>query len=190
MKRSTWILLIVFAALVGLFFYLDRKGNASQDDLELDSQSVDFLFTDNSGIPLGIEISDTEENKVEIARNEEGSWMLIQPTESDADQGMAEAAASQVTSLRILSTLDLAPEDAGLVPPSYLVTVNFSSGETSGFEVGDLTPTQSGYYVRLADSDNVQVISKPGLDSLLKLLSNPPYPKPPTPAPRDPSYGN
>jgi len=190
MKRSTWILLIVFAALVGLFFYLDRKGNASQDDLELDSQSVDFLFTDNSGIPLGIEISDTEENKVEIARNEEGSWMLIQPTESDADQGMAEAAASQVTSLRILSTLDLAPEDAGLVPPSYLVTVNFSSGETSGFEVGDLTPTQSGYYVRLADSDNVQVISKPGLDSLLKLLSNPPYPKPPTPAPGDPSYGN
>lgn len=190
MRRSTWILLIVFAALVGLFFYLDRQGDASQEDLDTDSETVEFLFTGKSGIPLGIEISETDGQNVEIARNEEGSWMLIQPTESEADQGMAEAAASQVTSLRILSTLDLAPDNAGLVPPSYRMTISFSSGETENLDIGDLTPTGTGYYARLADDEFIQVISKPGLDSLLNLLSNPPYPIPTDPASGEPSYGN
>jgi len=193
MKRATWILLIVFAALLGLFFYLDRKGGASQSDLESGTETagaVSFIFTDQNGIPLGIEISDTDGNIVEIARNEEGTWMLKQPTESEADQGLAEAAASQVTALRILSTLELAPEDAGLVPPSYVMTVNFSSGESFGLEIGDLSPTQSGYYARITDSEIIQVVSKPGIDSLLNLLSDPPYPKPLTPDSGEPSYGN
>lgn len=190
MKRSTWILLIIFAAIVGLFFYLNRQGGASQDDVELEaenSQPVEFLFTDESGVSLGINISDTDGNFVEIARNQDGVWMLKQPTESEANQGMAESAASQLTSLRILSRLDLALEYAGLVPPSYLVTVNFSSGEIFTVEIGDLTPTQSGYYARLSMGDEVLVISKSGVDSLLTLLSNPPYPDAPMP---EPSYGN
>jgi len=184
MKRTTWILLIVFVALVGLFFYLERQGSASQSDLESGTETAgaaSFIFTDQNGIPFGIEISDTDGNIVEIARNEEGTWMLKQPTETEAD--------SQVTALRILSTLELAPEDAGLVPPSYVMTVNFSSGESFGLEIGDLSPTQSGYYARVTDSETIQVISKPGIDSLLNLLSDPPYP-PPTPDSGEPSYGN
>jgi hypothetical protein len=190
MKRSTWILLIIFVALAGLLFYLNRQEGASQGDPESmteTSQPVEFLFTDESGVPLGIEISDPDGEFVQIMRNEEGTWMLKQPTETVANQGMAEGAASQVTALRILSTLDLAPEYAGLVPPSYLVTVDFSSGEAFTVEIGDLTPTESGYYARMAMSDKIQVISKSGIDSLLKLLSNPPYPDISTP---EPGYGH
>lgn len=185
MKRSTWILLIIFAILAGLLFYLNRQEGASQDDLDLmteTSQPVEFLFTDESGIPLGIKISDTDGNVVEIVRNEEGTWMLKQPKEAVASQGMAEGASSQVTAIRILSTLDLAPEYAGLVPPSFLVTVNFSSGETFTVEIGDLTPTESGYYARRSMSDKIHVISKSGVDSLLRLLSNPPFPEETEPA--------
>lgn len=190
MKRPTWILVFVFAAFVGLYFYLNRQGGESQDDNDLGTETASaaqFLFTDESGIPLGIIISDKEGNVVEIVRNQEGIWMLKQPTETEADQGKAEAAASQVTALRILSRLDLAPEYAGLVTPSYLFTVSFSGGETLTVDIGDLTPTQSGYYASMTMGDNIIVISKSGVDALLKLLSNPPYPEASTP---DPSYGN
>ncbi len=193
MKRSTWILLIIFVALAGLLFYLNRQDGAAQDDLELmteTSQPVEFLFTDESGVPLGIQISDTDGNFVEIVRNEEGTWMLKQPTETGANQGMAEGAASQVTALRILSTLDLAPEYAGLVLPSYLLTVNFSSGETFTVEIGDQTTTESGYYARMAMSDKIHVISKPGVDSLLRLLSDPPFPEETEPASEETGSGN
>lgn len=193
MKRPTWILLTIFAALAGLLFYLNRQKGASQEDLEFEtetSQPVEFLFTDESGIPMGIEITDTDGNVVEMVRNEEGTWLLKQPTETEANQGMAEASASQVTALRILSTLDLAPEYAGLVPPSYLVTVKFSSGESFTVDIGDLTPTQSGYYARMAMNDKIHVISKSGVDSLLTLLSNPPYPEETEPAPEAPGSGN
>jgi hypothetical protein len=190
MKRPTWILLFVFAALVGLFFYLNRQGGASQDGLESGTETpggARFLFTDEYGVPLDINISDTDGNVVEVERNEEGIWMLKHPTETEANQGKAEAAASQVTALRILSTLDLAPEHAGLVSPSYVLTVNFSGADTFTLDIGDQTPTQSGYYARMSMSDKIMVISKSGVDSLLTLLSNPPYPDASTP---EPSYGN
>ncbi|GAB4416037.1 MAG: hypothetical protein Kow002_01570 [Anaerolineales bacterium] len=187
MKRSTWILLVIFVALTGLFFYLNRQGNAPQDDLEIETpEPVEFLFNEESGVPTGIEIADADGNVVQIMRNEAGVWMLEQPIETEADQGMAEAATSQVTALRILSTLELAPDQAGLVPPSYVVTVDFSSGERFTLQVGDLTPTQSGYYVRLGNSAEIHIVSKPGLDSLLSLLEKPPYPNPA----EEPSYGN
>ena len=190
MKRPTWILLFIFAALVGLLFYINRPGGASQDDLDLGTEAAgaaQFLFTDESGIPLEIKISDKEGNVVEISRNQEGIWMLIQPKETEANQGKAEAAASQVTALRIVSTPDLAPEFAGLVPPSYMLSVNFSGGESFTVDIGDLTTTQSGYYASMSIDDNIIVISKSGVDSLLTLLSNPPYPDASTP---EPSYGN
>jgi hypothetical protein len=59
--------------------------------------------------------------------------------------------------------------------------------------VGQTTPTGSGYYVNLG-GEVVHIVSKPGIDALLVLLSNPPYaftdlltPSPESPTPDTPT---
>ena len=51
-------------------------------------------------------------------------------------------------------------------------------------EIGVITPTESGYYVRKADK--ILIVSRSAIDSLLGLLTNPPYLETPTPAPVTP----
>ena len=185
MKRSTWIVLVIFLALVGLFFYLNqREGTTSEEgDATPTVAPVEYLLTDTDGLPSSIEIKSDNGEQVRIERNEAGEWVVKQPVEAEANQGSAEAAASQLTSLRIVSRPEVAPADAGLVHPSYELTVGLTSGTVKNVRIGDLTPTGSGYYTSVDDSDEVLIVSKTGLDALLMLVTTPPYANTATPEP-------
>jgi hypothetical protein len=85
--------------------------------------------------------------------------------------------------LRVESTIADIPLDAiGLEEPEYTLTLTFKDGLERTAEIGVITPTESGYYVRNPAGD-VVIISKFSLDTLLGLLSNPPYLETPTPSP-------
>jgi hypothetical protein len=101
-----------------------------------------------------------------------------------ADQALAGAAETQVGSLRIVALLDTPPEvnTVGLEIPAYTIELGFVSGTSHKIEVGNLTPTSSGYYVRY-DNGKIYVISQSGIESLLNLLTAPPYPATETPSP-------
>ena len=58
--------------------------------------------------------------------------------------------------------------------------LGFVSGSTHKIEVGNLTPTSSGYYVRF-DGGKIYVIAQSGIDALLNLLTSPPFPATATP---------
>jgi hypothetical protein len=121
-----------------------------------------------------------------VARNAENAWALILPEEAAADQGSAESAATQVTTMRILQRVpDLAPEAVGLDDPEYTLVVRFTNDVERTVEVGVLTPTESGYYARGADGE-VVIVSRSSVDALLRLLANPPYLETPTPLPSTP----
>jgi len=185
MKRSTWIVLVIFLALVGVFFYLNQRETTVSEDGEASPTvaPVEYLFNEADGLPSSIEIKSDNGDQVHIERNEAGEWVLKQPIETEANQGSAEAAASQLTALRIVSRPEVAPADAGLVRPSYDMTVKLTGGTVKHVRIGDLTPTESGYYTSVDDSDEVLIVSKTGLDSLLVLLTSPPYASTPTPDP-------
>ena len=185
MKRSTWILLVIFLALVGLFFYLNQKEGTTSENGELTPTvaPVEYLITESDGVPTSIDIQSDTGEQVNISRSEAGEWVVNQPIEAEADQGSAEAAASQLTSLRIVSKPEVALADVGLVQPSYIVTVGLTGGTMKTVRIGDLTPTDSGYYTTVNDSDEVLIVSKTGLDSLLMLITTPPVAKTPTPTP-------
>ena len=59
--------------------------------------------------------------------------MLTQPDEVEADQGLAEAAASQITALRIVTEVDNTkdPSIFGFDQPAYILTIGFEGGTTS-----------------------------------------------------------
>lgn len=190
-RRSTIVYLVLLLALVGVYVYLNNRAEPAADT-ELTATieptaEVSYLFPAEAGTPSSIRMEAKSGEIVEIARDAENAWVLIQPIEAKADQGMAEAAASQVTTTRILDRVpDIDPQVVGLEVPEYILTIKFTSGVERTVEIGNVTPSESGYYVRDAN-DEVVIVSRGAIDSLLGLLQNPPYLETPTPSPIPPT---
>jgi hypothetical protein len=172
-RRNTWIVLILLAALIGFSFYL-RQDKAKQAAAATPTFGPTPLFGSSLGSPTDIKIEDSSGAAVEIARDQSGKWVLKAPTAADANQASAEAAATQVGALHVLASVDLGPDVIGLDKPSYTVTISDAGGITHTLLVGSETPIQNGYYVQL-DGGQKQVVDKAGIDALVGLLSKPPY---------------
>jgi hypothetical protein len=181
-KRPTLILLFVLALAIGAYFLIKNHPLESTTATPTALGNT-FLVTDADGVLQSLRISDNQGHTVQLLRDPSKVWMLGAPTSGEADQALAGAAETQVGALRIVTTLETAP-DLSIVKldtPVYTMELTFDSGIQHKLEVGDLTPTGSGYYVRY-DDGKVYVISQSGIDSLLNLLNAPPYPATATPA--------
>jgi hypothetical protein len=184
MRRPTVIYLLLFLVLAGTYYYLNNREQPADISLTVEPGSeVSYLFTAEEGLPTSIRIEAKTGEIVEVARDAENAWALTQPVEAKADQAAAEAAASQVTTMQILDTIpDIDPDIVGLTDPEYTLTIKFTNGVERMVEIGVITPTESGYYVRAVNGDIV-IISRSSVDALLGLLTNPPYLETPTPSP-------
>ncbi len=183
-RRNTWIILVVLVIVVGAAFYLDRR-KAQQQAAATPTAASGLaaeapVFSASLGAPTDINIKDSTGKDVDVARNDSGTWVLKAPTVAPADQGAAEAAATQVTSLRVLSSVGLDLNVAGLDKPAYTMSFKFKDGSSHKLDVGAVTPIEDGYYTSL-DGGPVRVVDKPGLDALIRLLTEPPYAATPTP---------
>ena len=181
-RASTWIAVVLLIALVGLTFYLkNEKERSVIEDVTPVSEPA-ALFNPQDGSVSSIEIKPADGEAVKVARNAENAWVVEMPIEAEADQGLAEAAAAQVSALRVLSQIenDADPEIFGLKNPAFIVMLEFQNGKKHTLEVGDPTPTNSGYYVRL-DNGRIVVTDLSGISSLLQLGYFPPYLNTPTP---------
>lgn len=183
-RRSTIILILILLALVGFAIYLNRN-EAKQGAAGTTStpETVTYLFSAGDGLPTDIRVENKAGEIVEIARGADGTWGLTQPIEAKADQGLAEAAASQISTMRQINAIPgIEPDIVGLKIPEYMLTVKFTSGTQRKVEIGVVTPTNSGYYVRSEDG-LVVIITKDSVDAILNLLTDPPYAGTPTPSP-------
>lgn len=185
MRRSTIIYLVVFAIVLGAAYYFNNRAKTAEAIAtpEATTVPVEYLFTSAEGLPTRIRIESKAGEVVEVVRDEENAWNMILPEETAADQGFVEAAAGQVSTMRILERIqNLAPESVGLDDPEYKVTLQFTSDVERIIEIGVLTPTQSGYYIR-GENGETLIISRNAIDSLAGLLTNPPFAPTETPAP-------
>lgn len=184
MRRSTIVFLLLLVVMAGLYYYLNNREQPADITVTLEPEAqTSYLFTAEDGLPTSIRIEARTGEEVEVARGEDDAWALIAPVEAAADQAAAEAAASQVTTLRILDTIpDIDPEIVGLADPAYILTIQFTSDVERTAEIGVITPTESGYYVR-NEAGEIVIVSKSSLDSLLRLLTSPPYLETPVPGP-------
>lgn len=174
MKRTTWVLLIIFLLLVGLMVCLNRQESSQADAQITPIATVEYLFSDSDGLPTGLEIRSANGKQVSIERNETGAWVLKQPVETEADQGSVEAAMSQLTTLRIGSKPAVDPIDVGLDSPSYIIVVRFTGGIERSVSIGDPAPSGNGYYTREDGKEEIYLISQTSIDALLNLLHSPP----------------
>jgi len=189
-RRSTVVYIIVLIALVGAYFYLKNRNQTEPDaaaTLE-PTQEVSYLFTEDSGVPSSIRIEAKTGEVIQLARDAENAWALTQPLEAKADQASSEAAASQITTMRVLDRIpEMDLEVVGLEDPAYTITIGFTGNLTSSKErtinIGVITPSENGYYVQDAANKEVMIVSKSAVDAVLGLLTAPPYLETPTPSP-------
>lgn len=179
-RRNTWILLVLLAALIGFTVYFNNR-KAQEAAKATPTSGPVSLFNSSVGEPNDIKIDDSTGNSVEVARDSTGTWTVKAPKAGAADQASAEAAATQVSSLRVLGDVQLGLDIVGLDKPSYTITLVFKGGTTHTLTVGSTTPIQTGYYVQV-DNAQTRIVDKSGIDALLKLLQNPPYAATATPA--------
>ena len=183
MRRSTIIYILLFLVMAGAYYYLNNRAQPADIALTLSPEdTVSYLFSSNDGIPTNIHVESRAGEVVELARNAENAWALKLPLEASADQGSSEAAASQITTIRITDRLpNISPKDVGLDAPDYKLIVKFTNNVERIAEIGVVTPTGNGYYAR--SGDEIVIVSKSAIDALIGLLSNPPYAETLTPSP-------
>ncbi len=182
-RRNTWILLVILAALIGFSFYLTNQ-KTKQQASATPTAGPTTLFSSAEGQPTDIKIESSTGTSVEMGRNDKGVWVLKAPTQADADQASVEAAATQVGALNVLGDVQLGLDVIGLDKPADTITITFTGGKTHKLTVGSVNPIQTGYYAQL-DGGKTQIVDKPGLDALLTMLTNPPYVATATPAVTD-----
>jgi hypothetical protein len=174
-RRSTWIVIALLAIVIGAYFVIkNRPPTATPPTPTVLANS--FLITIGSDKLQSIRISDLANSTTLVERDSASNWQVALPAPGPADQGLAEAAETQVGAMRIVTTLETSPDlgAIGLDHPAYTIDLTFQSGAKHTVEVGSSTPTGGGYYVRF-DQKTILVISQDGIDPLVALLANPPY---------------
>jgi len=183
-KRSTWSMLVLFALVIAGFFFFRGRISTEFSVPTPTAISYSYLVTQADGTLVNLRIYDNYYHTTQMYRDSSGNWLISQPATVPADQGLAGAAEAQVGALKILTTLSSQPnlKDIGLDFPTYTLRLTYSNGNQHIIEVGTVTPTGSGYYVRF-DGGGIYVISKDGIDALVNLVKSPPYAATETPVP-------
>ena len=186
-KRPTWLLLMALALVVVAYFVImNHPINTSQATPT--APATAFLVTQADGVLQSLHIYDNKGNGIQMQRDPSKTWVITAPTSGVADQGLAGAAEAQVGALRIVTILETPPVPSamGLENPPYTMEMGFISGASHRIEIGNVTPTGSGYYIRY-DGGTIYVIGQSGIDALLKLVKAPPFPATVTPVATIPS---
>lgn len=181
-QRGTWVSILMLGALIGLAYYMNQQNEKKSEEEATPAAETTFIFSEADGLVTSIEIRGAEGEAVKIERNAESVWMVMAPIQAEANQGAAEAAASQVGALPISAEIDKGKDPAifGLKNPAQIITIGFKDGTMRSLEIGDATPSGNGYYVRV-DAKRMLITDLWSLEPLLSLKSSPPYLNTPIP---------
>lgn len=179
-RTSTWVTLAVSIFVVAIAYFINRNTQIAKEAEITPTVTEQFVFDATKTIK-SIKVEPAEGPTTAIERNADNVWVLTQPEAAEADQALSEAAASQITSLKIIQTIEGSdPSIFGFDAPTYVITITFEDGASNKLEVGDNTPTNKGYYVRL-DGKDMFIVSLNSIDALSNLVDFPPYLHTPTP---------
>jgi hypothetical protein len=177
-RTGTWITVVVLALAIAGAYFINKNAETTTEAEITPTVAPQFLF-DATNIVKSIEVTRLTGEPIRLERKD-NAWVLTKPFETEANAGLAEAAASQISALQINQEITGNPSDYGFDAPSVFITIEFENGDKNTLEVGDANPIGTGYFVRL-DNEKILLVSLSGIDSLLTLADFPPYLNTPTP---------
>jgi Domain of unknown function (DUF4340) len=187
-RRILLVLVIAFLVLVGLAWLLDANASMPSPTAapgSVTATSAPLWSVDSASINL-IRIEDlTKITKVEVQKNQKGTWVVMDLTPVDADQATVTTALNNLAKITVFHDYgeNLDPAEFGLEKPSYLLTVKTADGKAFSLEIGAKNPTGTGYYVRVPNTKKIYDVRNTLLDSVIGFLTNKPLPPTVTPTP-------
>lgn len=186
-RRSTWILLVIFAFLVGFTWLFQRYQAKRADNSATSTPTITLvsIYTLNGKQINELKISDSAGSEVEFYRDAvSAQWAITDVNADQADSFQIESIIAQLLAMKAQQTLTQTPplDSIGLDTPAYTIVMTTSEGEQYITYVGSQTPIGSGYYIRVS-SGPVAVVDKVVMDDVLNMLTNPPLIPTNTPEP-------
>ncbi len=179
-RRGTWIVLVVFGALLAFTLWWQRGRPVDQGTGEA-TATLEPMWNLGAAHIVSLRVEDLSAGtSVALELREDGAWWLVEPEAVPADTARVEQAVAWLALPIPRSQVDDAGDLAafGLDTPHQRVTAGTDDGRELTFEVGDEAPTGTLTYVRLPDRSGVLVVSKYGLSDVLSLLDPLPIPEP------------
>jgi hypothetical protein len=177
-RRSTWILLGVFALLVGFAWLYQRYQTNKADNAATATPTVApvRLYDLTNSQVNEINIAASAGDKIDLYRDPESSnWAITDVPVDQADSSQIESISKQLLSLQVQETISqsLSLDSVNLVFPAYTITMTTADGTQLVTFVGSQNAVGDSYYVRV-DSGQVVLVDKVVMDDVLNLLKNPP----------------
>jgi hypothetical protein len=185
LRRSTWIMLLIFAVLAGFaFFYQRYQANHPEETATpVPTTSQSQLYNVESSQVSEVSIADSSGKQLSLYKDEnKGQWAIRDYQVEQVDSFQIDSIIAQLLSMQVQETLVQPPplEVIGLDAPGYTITIMMREGSQLVTFVGTPTPVGGGYYVQL-NSNQVVIVDKITLDNVLNWLFVPPLVPTPTP---------
>ena len=186
-RRSTWVLLAMFAVLLGATMVWTRSRPAPGDRPAAGgTPTLAPLWSVPANEIVGLRLEDRDSGTIlELRRGDEATpWRMLLPVEGPADAGRVEWAVNSLLAPRPRGTIPAPPdlEPYGLASPSRQVTVYFEGDVSKSFALGRISPTGGVFYVSVPGQGDVVLLNEISVSDVLSLLDALPYPPTPTPS--------
>lgn len=170
-KRSTWIVLIVLVVLAGALYAI-QKTNLLAASESPTSTPVPMLLEQTTDTIVSVKLTDSAGKDIIAALNNSNQWTITEPAGLQISQGNMQEVLSDLDGISVQSSLlsSLPLTATGLDSPAHTITLTFKSGQVHVIKVGQLTPTQSGYYVQV-DANTPVIAIQSNIDSVIELLT-------------------
>jgi len=177
-RRSTWIVLLIFAILVGFAIYFQRyqANKPTVVSTATPTEPPTYLYSLGEAQVDGIKIADNAGKNIDLYRDPLTSqWGIANIPVDQVDTTKIDSISSQLVLIQIQDTLaqTVPLSTIGLEPPAYTITLSTSAGKQFVTYVGIQTAIGSGYYVQDA-TGQVVIVGKTPMDSILELVNTPP----------------
>jgi hypothetical protein len=184
-KKSTLILLIIAAVLVGAYVWLQNQGSldfSSQSDEPTATPLPRFIQLEASNL-ASLKLTRPEKEDLMISKSADGRWQINVPgasiTEGNIAQIMTEFNAIQV---KQQLNLDLDLTTLGLNNPQYIFTLTQGDGTQHIIKIGNANPLNTDYYAQF-DASAPVLVSQGSIDNIISILESAATPPTSTPAP-------
>jgi len=146
---STLLLVVLAAALVSYIYFVDAPapGETREKVFAIDAAAIEALTITAAG-------------ETSVLRKVEGTWRMVEPVETEADEAEVTSVTGQLAGLEITRIVDAEATDLaqyGLASPK--AEVAFTAGSTTGrLLLGDTTPTTTDMYAALEGAPRVFLV--------------------------------
>lgn len=177
-RRSTWIILVIFILLVTSVIIWQRVQENQQLQIT-PTPATSYLLDLESKSITGIAITGPNGQSVAATKGNDGNWTLVEPAGQPADSSRIDAAVGSASGLQVVSTLSkvIDLETLGLNPASYHLELTLDDQTRLNVFIGGLTPTQSGYNVFI-EGQPLKVVERFSLEGVLAIVNDPPILQP------------